>query len=108
MTTTLSKPNAYPATCVRCNGRVPAGKGFLARTDTGRWAADHVGPCPEKPTAIATPVHRVDRDGIYRDDDGTLYTVRATSRGQLYAEHDDTHMPGVIHTLRADQRVGDL
>lgn len=108
MTTTLAKPNRYAATCIRCGGRVPANGGFLARDDHGHWAADHIGPCPDKPVAIAIPVERVTRDGWYRDDDGTLYAVRATARGQLYAERDEQHAPGMVHRLRADQRVGDL
>lgn len=108
MSTTLGRPNKYAATCIRCMGHIPANGGFLARTDDGHWAADHIGPCPEKPIALAAPVKRVTTPGIYRDDDGTLYTVRTTPRGQLYAERDDTHIPGAVHRLRADQRISDL
>lgn len=123
MSTTLDRPNRYAATCVRCGGRVPAEAGQLARTDTGAWAADHIGECPPKPMSIAAPQPStlVDEDGIYRTDDGTIYkAVRAVveGSGRLYAkrliltEQPDgtnkgrfTYAPGAIHTLRADQKL---
>lgn len=133
MTTTLSRPNRYAATCIRCRGHVPAGKGLLARTDTGTWAADHDGDCPDKPMAIATPVKLVDRDGIYLADDGTIYKVVQARQGsgRLYAkrlrmtacedrncghptavgvdgQHRHGHFEyaaGAIHGLRDDQRL---
>lgn len=85
-TTTLTKPNAYAATCVRCHARVAAGAGLLARTDTG-WAADHIGDCPPATVAVATPVRRVTRDGIYRTEAGAVYKVQhARGGGRLYAK----------------------
>lgn len=115
MSTTLSRPNRYAATCIRCGGRIAAQAGLLARTDAGSWAADHDGPCPDKPTVIATPVKRVEHDGIYRDDTGTLYRVVHARLGsnRLYAKRVDrdgdratfTYVPGAIHTLRDDQRL---
>lgn len=109
MPTTIHKPNAHAATCVNCGGRVAADAGWLVRTDDHRWAAAHQPACPDKPVVAAHPVLRANRPGIYRDDDGTVYNVRATARGQLYAEHDDDRpAPGIVHRLRADQRISDL
>lgn len=112
MSTTLARPNRYAASCVRCGARIAGGAGLLARTDDGTWAADHDGPCPERPTIIATPVRRVDHDGIYRDEDGTIWKVQEARQGsgRLYAKRLDedgtfTYVPGAIHTLRADQRM---
>lgn len=89
-TETLSRANTYPATCIRCRGRVAAGQGYLAR-ENGRWAADHKGDCPEKPMAIAAPAVRAlaDTDGIYRHpDDGTIWKVQIAKQGSgnLYAK----------------------
>jgi len=123
MSTTLDRPNRYPAACVRCGGRVAANQGHLARDDDGRWAADHLGECPDKPMSIAapTPTTLVDEDGIYRTDDGTIYkAVRAVveGSGRLYAKRlvitqqpDGSHRgrftyaPGAIHILRADHKL---
>lgn len=120
MPTTLTRPNRYPAHCIRCHARIPAGQGLLARADDGSWAADHDGPCPEKPVVAATPRHLVDHDGIYRTDDGTIYKVQhaKTGSGRLYAKrlhltpHPDGttsgtfhYAAGTIHTLRDDQRL---
>jgi hypothetical protein len=133
MTTTLNRPNRYAGTCIRCNGHIPAGEGLLARTDTGAWAVDHDGPCPDKPTAAAEPVRRVEHDGIYLTDDGTIYKVQQARQGngRLYAkrlqldpctltdcghptitDEHGTHWhghfvyaPGAIHNLRADQQM---
>ncbi len=135
MTTTLTRPNAYPAKCIRCGARIAAREGLLARTDTGEWAADHVGDCPEKkPATIAIPVRRVESDGIYRTPDGVIYKVLEARQGsgRLYAkrlilttcedgpacphptvtdEHGVhrhghfTYQAGAVHTLTADMRL---
>lgn len=88
MSTTLDKPNRYAATCVRCRGRIPAQQGLLARTDDGKWAADHIGECPDKPTVALAPVEMANRDGIYRHPDGTIYKVQQARQGsgRLYAK----------------------
>lgn len=119
MSTILDRPNRYAATCLNCSGNVPANAGLLARDDAGQWTAVHT-TCPEKPTAIAAPVKRVDRDGIYRADDDTIYKVQQAvhGSGRLYAKRlnittdtDGTphgtfvYAPGAIHTLRDDQRL---
>jgi hypothetical protein len=84
--TTLTKPNRYPANCVRCNGRIDAGAGLLARTTTGKWAADHDGPCPERPAPATREL--VNTDGIYRTDDGRIFKVQKARQGngRLYAK----------------------
>lgn len=113
MSTTLNRPNKYPATCVRCRGHIPAHGGLLARTDTGAWAADHDGPCPDKPAPAAAAVARISDDGIYRTETGTIYKVQYAKNGSgnLYAKRLDpdagtfTYEPGAIHRLRADQRM---
>lgn len=133
MPTTLSRPNRYPATCVRCRGNIPAGEGLLVRLDDGSWGADHPDQCPDKPVIAATPVQRADRDGIYRTTDGTIYKVQQARQGsgRLYAKRltpttcrdrhcghptttqpDGTHVhghftyeAGAIHRLTADQRL---
>lgn len=90
MTQTLTRPNRYPATCIRCTGRIEAGDGLLARTEDGKWAADHPADCPPKPMAIAhpQPVARVQQDGIYVTADGTIYKVQIAKQGSgnLYAK----------------------
>lgn len=135
MAQTLARPNRYPANCIRCNARIPAGDGLLARTDDGSWAADHPEDCPPKATpAQPVVIARASEDGIYRTADGTIYKVQIAKRGSghLYAKRltvspcadgaacghptvvqpNGTHMhghfdyaPGVIHTLRADQKL---
>lgn len=124
MTTTLHRPNAYPATCVRCGARIPAGQGLLARTDDGRWAADHPADCPEKPIVTAhqptaAAREKVNHDGMYQTSDGTIYKVQIAKNGSgnLYAKRLilDTdqrgtsarfeYAPGAIHNLYADQRM---
>ncbi len=119
---TLSRPNAYPANCIRCSGRIAAGQGLLARTADGKWAADHPADCPPKPTVIAQPptVQRVTQDGIYRDPaDGVIYKVQIAKQGSgnLYAKRlhvtptEDgwkgtfRYAAGAIHTLRAEWRL---
>jgi hypothetical protein len=114
-TQVLHRPNRYAADCIRCGGRVPAGEGLLARTDTGAWAADHPGDCPEKPMAVASPVKLADEDGIYRLPDGTIYKVQVAHHGsgRLYAKRlvingdkgTFEYAPGAIHTLRAEHRL---
>lgn len=93
MSRTLTTPNRYPAACIRCRGRIPAGEGLLARDDNDRWAADHIGECPPKPMNIATPqpVAKVQQDGIYRTADGTIYKVQIAKQGSgnLYAKRLD-------------------
>ena len=88
MTTTLARTNRYAARCVRCGANVPAEQGLLARTDDGKWAADHPADCPTKPVTVAVPVARVTSDGIYRTPDGTVYKVQEARQGngRLYAK----------------------
>lgn len=113
MTTTLTRPNRYAASCIRCRGHIPAGGGLLARTDTGAWAADHDGPCPDRPMATATPAKLVEHDGIYQTETGAIYKVQIAKNGsgRLYAKRLDpatgtfTYAPGAIHNLRDDQRM---
>lgn len=131
MTTTLARTNRYPANCIRCGSRIAAEQGLLAKDTNGKWAADHPAECPAAPAApAATPVARVQQDGIYRTEDGTIYKVQIAKQGSgnLYAkrltltpnacggcERCDgegtctkgtfTYAPGIIHTLRADQRL---
>jgi hypothetical protein len=132
VTQTLARPNRYPAACIRCNGRVEAGAGLLARTDDGKWAADHPADCPPKPMAVAQPVARVQHDGIYQTADGTIYKVQIAKQGSgnLYAKRlvitpnacggcercdgEGTcakgtfqYAAGAIHTLRADERMSE-
>lgn len=131
--TTLAKPNRYAANCIRCRGRIEAGDGLLARTDDGRWAADHPGDCPAPTGRTATPVARVQQDGIYRTEDGTIFKVQIAKQGSgnLYAKRLDVtptgtcggcedcdgedactiysgtfrYAAGAINLLRADQRM---
>lgn len=120
-TQTFNRPNAYPAGCIRCHGRVGAGKGHLAKDQAGKWAADHGDDgCPESPVVVATVVARPNSDGIYRDDDGIIWKVQVAvhGSGQLYAKRlyvtqdpdgkrvgHFEYVAGAIHRLRADQRV---
>lgn len=116
---TLNRPNTYAAKCVRCGGRVAAEEGLLARTDTG-WAADHLGDCPEKPLTVIAPVEQINRDGIYRHPDGTIYKVQQARQGsgRLYAKRlvldeqpDGSHKgrfvyaAGAVHNLRPGWRL---
>lgn len=134
MTTTTTRPNAYPANCIRCGTRIAAGAGNLARNTAGKWAADHNGDCPTPPAPAAAAAQRVNHDGIYRAPDGTIYKVQEarTTNGALYAKRLDvaacpigtrcghptvtddtgthfhghfTYAPGAIHTLAADMRL---
>jgi hypothetical protein len=86
---TLARPNAYPANCIRCHARIPAQAGLLARTDDGKWAADHPADCPPKTAPQAPQPHvGVQQDGIYRLPDGTIFKVQIAKQGSgnLYAK----------------------
>lgn len=132
---TLTRPNRYPAACVRCGQRIEADQGLLARTADGKWAADHPADCPpSKPMYVAQPVERVAQDGIYRNPaDGTIHKVQIAKQGSgnLYAKRLDVtptgtcggcedcdgedactiysgtfrYAAGAINLLRADQRM---
>lgn len=91
---TFSKANQYPANCVRCGARIDAGEGLLAKTDQGKWAADHPADCPPVAPAIMsssapTPAFTAATEGIYRDPNtGTIYKVQVAKQGSgnLYAK----------------------
>lgn len=115
MSTTLHKTNRYAAKCVRCGGQVAAEEGLLARTDDGRWAADHpAAECPDKPVVAAIPVRRVASPGAFQTPDGTIYRVQtARGSGKLYAKvwvpngtagHFD-YAAGAVHRLTERDRM---
>lgn len=54
--TNTPKPNRYGGRCVNCNAWVEAGAGALAKDRNGKWAAQHLGACPEiKPAPERKP-----------------------------------------------------
>lgn len=63
---TTRRSNRYGAKCVTCNGWVNAEEGYLAKTAEGKWAAEHILPCPE-----GTP--------LYEGDAGVVTRPRATA-----------------------------
>lgn len=78
-TATLNRrANQYGAKCVKCNVWVEAEQGYLAKTSTGKWAAEHP-TCPE--ATVAAPTDSPSRTapaapvtpGMYRKADGTMY-----------------------------------
>ena len=48
---TARRANRYGAKCVTCGGWVNAEEGYLAKTADGRWAAEHILPCPDSDEA---------------------------------------------------------
>lgn len=99
---TNGKPNRYAANCIRCGGRVEAEAGLLAKTEAGKWAAEHIGECPAKSEA---PAKAETPEGMHRLADGRIFKVQIAvhGSGNPYAKElingSFEYAPGAIKLL---------
>jgi hypothetical protein len=79
------RTNNYGAKCVKCGVYVPAGAGVITKNSAGKWDTTHVQPCPEVEAKLPTPDVSTLTEGVYVDEDGTVwkvYTGRQSGRLQ--------------------------